>query len=163
MRTVFSFLLAVLLGASPGAAAAPTEAEINAINASRADYDRAKRAIDAMQWKEAIAALESAARKDPGNAEYQNLLGFSHRARGDMDAAFRHYFRALELDPSHRGAHEYLGRAYLMADQPQKAVEVLGKLDRLCGEPCREGDLLRRAIADYPWPAPGRTAGARAY
>ena len=163
MRHVSRLLLAALFAASLHAVAAPTEAEINAINASRADYDRAKRAIDAMDWKAAIESLESAARKDPGNAEYQNLLGFSHRASGNLDGAFRHYFRALELDPSHRGAHEYLGRAYLMTDQPAKAVELLAKLERLCDGPCREGELLRKAIADYPWPAPARTAAGRTY
>ena len=73
-----------------------------------------------------------------------------------MEAAFRHYDRALVLNPWHRGAHEYIGRAYLMADKPDKAIEHLKALERLCGSGCRERDLLRRAIDEYPWPAGSR-------
>ena len=73
-----------------------------------------------------------------------------------MDAAFRHYFRALELNPRHRGTHEYIGRAYLMADKPEKAVEHLNKLEQYCPEGCRERELLRQAIQDYPWPPAAR-------
>lgn len=159
MRILPALALAVVLAAAPALApAAPSEEEMNAINAARADYERGKRAIDRMAWKEAIDALQAAARKDPGNAEFQNLLGFSYRSSGNMEAAFRHYGKALELNPGHRGAREYLGRAYLMTDQPEKAVDQLQQLEKLCPETCRERDLLRKAIDDYPWPPPGRTA-----
>lgn len=33
---------------------------------------------------------------------------------GQLDLAFKHYQRALQLDPRHLGAHEYIGEAYLM-------------------------------------------------
>lgn len=162
MRTLPALFLAAALALPAAALAAPTEEEVAAINAARADYQRGKRAIDRLDWKEAIAALEAAAGKDPGNADVQNLLGFAQRASGNMDAAFRHYARALELNPGHRGAHEYLGRAYLMADKPEKAVEVLEKLERLCMGACRERDTLRKAIEEYPWPPQSRTT-ARGY
>lgn len=127
-----------------------------AIAAARVDYERGRKAIDRMDWKSAIAALESAARHDPRDAEFQNLLGFAHRNNGDMDAAFRHYAKALELNPYHRASHEYIGRAYLMVDKPEKAVEHLKALERQCPDGCRERDLLRRAIDDYPWPSQPR-------
>ena len=122
------------------------------IAAARVDYERARKAIDRMDWKAAIAALESAAAKDPQDPEFQNLLGFSHRNAGNMDLAFKHYFRALELNPYHRSTHEYIGRAYLMVDKPEKAVEHLKALEKQCPDGCRERELLRRAIEDYPWP-----------
>ena len=128
----------------------------SAIAAARVDYERGRKAIDRMDWKSAISALESAARHDPRDAEFQNLLGFAHRNNGDMDAAFRHYAKALELNPFHRASHEYIGRAYLMVDKPEKAVEHLKALERQCPEGCRERDLLRRAIDDYPWPSQPR-------
>ena len=132
------------------------------IAAARADYDRARKALDRLDWKTAIRELESAARNDPGDAEFQNLLGYAHRNNGDMDAAFRHYFRALELNPFHRGAHEYIGRAYLMTDKPEKAVEHLKALERNCPDGCKERDLLKRAIDEYPWPAQPRMS-SRSY
>jgi Flp pilus assembly protein TadD len=158
MRIPSALVTAIALAIALPAVAAPTQEEIDAINASRADYDRGKRAIDRMAWKEAIDALEGAVRKDPGNAEFHNLLGFSYRSSGNMEAAFRHYNKALELNPGHRAAREYLGRAYLMTDQPEKAVDQLQQLEKLCPEACRERELLRKAIDDYPWPPPGRSA-----
>jgi len=159
MHPGFSLLLAFAIAvfAAPGdSRAEASEDTKSAIAAARVDYERARKAIDRMDWKEAIAALESAAKRDPGDAEFQNLLGFAHRNAGNMEAAFRHYDRALALNPWHRGAHEYIGRAYLMADKPDKAIEHLKTLERLCGSGCRERDLLRRAIDEYPWPADAR-------
>lgn len=159
MHPGFSLLLAVaiaLLAVTADARAEASEDTRSAIAAARVDYERARKAIDRMDWKEAIAALESAAKRDPADAEFQNLLGFAHRNLGNMEAAFRHYDRALALNPWHRGAHEYIGRAYLMADKPDKAIEHLKALDRLCASGCRERDLLRRAIDEYPWPADAR-------
>jgi Flp pilus assembly protein TadD len=126
------------------------------IAAARVEYERGRKAIDRMDWKTAIEALESAARHDPADPEFQNLLGFAHRNSGNMDAAFKHYFRALELNPYHRSTHEYIGRAYLMVDQPEKALEHLKALERQCPDGCRERELLKKALEDYPWPSQPR-------
>ena len=56
---------------------------------------------------------------------------------------------ALRLEPRHRGAHEYIGEAYLMAGNPAKAKEHLGQLDRLCTFGCEEYTKLKKALADY--------------
>ena len=63
------------------------------------DYAAAKAAIKAKEWKTAIARLSSAALRDTKNADIQNFLGYAHRQLGEMDAAFRHYERALKLNP----------------------------------------------------------------
>ena len=149
-------LSALIAAASLAARAEASPEESRGIAAARADYERGRAAIDKMDWKAAIPALESAARHDPRDAEFQNLLGFAHRNLGNMDLAFKHYFRALELNPKHKGAHEYIGRAYLMVDKPEKAVEHLRLLEKACWEVCRERDLLRRAIDEYPWPSEPR-------
>jgi Flp pilus assembly protein TadD len=157
MKRLLRAIVFALLAAAPLAARAEVSPELtNGIAAARADYERARKALDKLDWSAAISALESAARHDPQDAEFQNLLGFAHRNKGDMDAAFRHYFRALELNPSHKGAHEYIGRAYLMVDQPGKAREHLRLLEKACWEVCRERDLLKRAIEEYPWPSEPR-------
>lgn len=66
-----------------------------------------------------------------------------------MDLVFRHYNEALRLEPNHRGAHEYLGEAYLMAGNLAKAKEHLEVLDRLCSVGCEEYTLLKNAVAAY--------------
>jgi len=163
VKRLLPVLLAAALAAAPLALRAEASPELaNGIAAAKADYESARRALDRMDWKAAVAALERAAQKDPGDAEFQNLLGFAHRNLGNMDLAFKHYFRALELNPFHKGAHEYIGRAYLMVDQPEKAREHLRLLEKACWEVCRERDLLKRAIDEYPWPSESRLS-AKSY
>ena len=35
--------------------------------------------------------------------------------------AYEHYNTALKLNPNHKGAHEYIGEAYLLDGKPAKA------------------------------------------
>ncbi len=148
--------LAVLAPALP--LAAPTETQIKSIAAAASQYKLGKQAIAREDWNGAIAALSSAASLDPQDADVQNLLGFSYRKNGDLDLAFKHYNRALELNPRHPGAHEYVGRAYLMAGKPDQAKEHLAALEKYCtSEPCVERDLLKKAIAEWdPWKGTAR-------
>jgi len=64
-----------------------------------------------------------------------------------MSLVFKHYNEALRIDPDHRGAHEYLGEAYLMVGNVAKAKEHLSVLDKLCFFPCDEFTDLKKAIA----------------
>src|SRR5262245_13205688 len=85
------------------------------------DHQTGKRAIDAKYWNAAIAALSSAEKREPNNADVHNLLGYAYRNTGNLDLAFRHYGRALQLNPRHLGAHEYVGEAWLMKNDVAKA------------------------------------------
>jgi len=113
------------------------------------DYAAGKKAIGAKQWNEAIAALSSAALRDTRNADIQNYLGYAYRNAGQFEAAFRHYERALALSPRHRGAHEYVGEAYLIVNNLAKAEEHLAALGRICLIPCEEFDELKEKIEAY--------------
>ena len=93
---------AVLL--TPSAIMAVDNQENPAAVALDPDYAAGKKAIEAKQWSAAIAALASAALRDTRNADIQNSLGYAYRNAGQIDAAFRHYERALALSPRHRGA-----------------------------------------------------------
>src|SRR5439155_14364178 len=93
--------------------------------------------------------LSSAALRDTRNADIQNYLGHAYRQSGQLELAFAHYRRALQLDPRHRGAHEYIGEAYLMANNLTKAEEHLAALQRICLIPCEEYEDLKKAVADY--------------
>lgn len=109
----------------------------------------ARMAIDAKDWEGAIALLEVERNRQPANADVYNLLGFCERQRGNLDAAFAWYDRALALDPKHRGAHEYVGEAWLLAGNVAKAEEHLAALDKLCTFSCEEYRELKREIAKY--------------
>lgn len=113
------------------------------------DYANGKKAIDAKDWMTAIKRLGSAALRDTKNADIQNYLGYAYRNAGNMELAFKHYARALELSPRHRGAHEYMGEAYLLVDNLQKAEEHLAALQKICLIPCEEYDDLAKKIKAY--------------
>ena len=113
------------------------------------DFAAGKQALERKDWGEAIACFTRAALRDPDNADVQNYLGFSYRNLGQLDPAFRHYRRALELNPQHRGAHEYAGEAYLMKGDLARAEEHLAALQKICLLPCEELLDLEREIAAY--------------
>jgi len=108
-----------------------------------------KKAIDEKRWPAAIKALSSAALRDTRNADIQNYLGFAYRNAGQMNEAFAHYERALKLNPRHRGAHEYLGEAYLIVGKPAQAEAHLKALQAICVLPCEELDDLKAKIDQY--------------
>lgn len=113
------------------------------------DYTKAEAAIKAERWNEAVELLNRVAGRDDKSADVYNYLGYAERHRGNLGAAFKHYERALALDPKHRGAHEYAGEAYLLAGDVAKAETHLAALDKLCFLPCAEYRELKEKIAEY--------------
>jgi len=113
------------------------------------DYSRGVQALEAKDWKGAIRLLSSVALRDTRNADVQNYLAYAYRNSGELALAFKHYSRALELNPRHRGAHEYLGEAYLMIGNLPKAEEHLAALEKICLLPCIEQGHLEKRIAEY--------------
>jgi cytochrome c-type biogenesis protein CcmH/NrfG len=141
------FILSILL--IPGAALAAGDSS----PAAAADpvLERVSAATAKQDWPAAQAILRDAVQKNPGNADYHNMYAYTLRkgANPDMSLVFQHYNEALRIDPNHRGAHEYLGEAYLMVNNPAKAKEHLAALDKLCFFPCSEHSDLKKAIAEY--------------
>jgi len=101
-------------------------------------------------WARAASIARDGVAQAPNNAGYHNLYAYALRngPKPPMDLVFRHYNEALRIDPKHRGAHEYLGEAYLMVDNLPKAKEHLAALDRLCTFGCEEYSKLKKAVAD---------------
>jgi tetratricopeptide (TPR) repeat protein len=120
-----------------------------AANKENADFVAGNKAIGRRDWKAAVESFNKAAQKMPGNADVQNNLGYAYRNLGDFDKSFTHYKEALRIDPKHRGAHEYIGEAYLKAKQPEKAAEHLAALEGICGTSCEEYRDLAKAIENY--------------
>ena len=127
----------------PTPAAAPARADPMAA---------ARAAVKVKDWKKSITELNTLVAAQPGNADAHNLLAYSYRkqATPDLPKAFEHYNTALKLNPNHKGAHEYIGEAYLMDGKPAKAEEHLARLKVICGNAaCEEYDDLAKAIAAY--------------
>ena len=113
------------------------------------DYTRATKAIKAEDFAAAIRLLEQVVARDGTNADAYNWLAYAVRRNGDPAGSLPLYEKALAIDPKHRGAHEYIGEAYLALDDMAKAKEHLAALDRLCFFPCSQYRDLKRAIEAY--------------
>jgi tetratricopeptide (TPR) repeat protein len=102
--------------------------------------------IKAKDFKAALAELT------PMLATYQhadvyNLMGFSLRKTGDYKQAYTFYRKALDFDPNHKGALEYLGELYVETGQVDKAKENVTRLRELCPSGCEELADLEKAIS----------------
>jgi Tfp pilus assembly protein PilF len=150
LTLAFSAVLA--LASSSGAGAAAESPAASAPSAPKdVTLERARGAIAQKDWGGAQAALREGIARDPKNPEYHNLYAYSSRkvANPDMSLVFKHYNEALTLDPKHKGAHEYIGEAYLMVGNVAKAKEHLAQLDKLCFFSCSEFTELKNAISAH--------------
>ena len=114
-------------------------------------FEAGRKAVEAKDFKSALAHLTKAAEEMPKDADVQNLLGYSYRKTGQFDKAMEHYRLALKIDPSHRGAHEYMGELYLETGRLADAENELQALSKACpwfGK-CEERDDLKAAIEKY--------------
>ena len=147
-RTLSAAVRAVVVAAALAfGSAAYGDANVLAPPQNNADFDLGFEAVRARDWDRAVYHLAIAAKAESSNADVQNLLGFAYRNQKKYDLAFSHYGAALKLDPNHRGAHEYVGEAYVMTGNKAKAQEHLAALERICGRNCDEYRDLARAIA----------------
>jgi tetratricopeptide (TPR) repeat protein len=113
------------------------------------DYSAGVRAIKLDKFAEAIPLLQRVVDRDPRNADAFNWLAYATRRNGNPAASLPLYEKALAIDPKHRGAHEYIGEAYLMLGNVAKAKEHLARLNSLCFLPCSEYTDLRKAVERY--------------
>ena len=141
-------LCAAVAAVAPIAVADPTEADPDLATRDD-DYAAGKQAVEKKDWAQAARLFKRAEMRHPENADLQNILGFTYRNLKQYELAFQHYRNALALDPRHRGAHEYIGEAYLMTGDLAGAEKHLAVLKQICLLPCEELTDLERAIAAY--------------
>lgn len=139
---------AVLALVSPaGAVDTPTTREAPDLTAVRAK-------VKAKEWTSAIADLNGMLDKGVQHADVYNLLGFSLRKSGDLATAYTFYRKALDFDPEHKGALEYLGELYVERGELAKAREHVALLRKLCPQGCEELEDLENAVAQAAGSAP---------
>src|SRR5712691_7447060 len=102
--------------------------------------------IKAKDYKAALAELTPMLATQQ-HADVYNLMGFSLRKTGDTKQAYTFYRKALDFDPEHKGALEYLGELYVETGQVDKARENVVLLQKLCPVGCEELMDLQEAIA----------------
>lgn len=135
-----AFMLALLFSLAGNASAAGggkyEDSPLNSV------YDL----IEQEKYSQALSELNQIEKKD---ADVFNLIGFSNRKLKNYDEALVYYQKALELDPKHKGANEYLGELYLETGKLDMAKERLAVLDDACFFTCSEYKTLKRAIKKY--------------
>ncbi len=153
MTQAGALLRAALVGATLALTAVAARAEPYEVDPDLAardeDYAAGKRAVDRKDWDEAVRRFKLAERRHPEQADLQNILGYAHRNLKQYDLAFVHYKRAIEIEPRHRGAHEYIGETYLLTGDLSGAEKHLDALRQICLLPCDELRDLDKAVAQY--------------
>lgn len=146
-HALFAVLGAIaVLTAAPIAIAVPAYAVDDIEGADAPDLTAVKAKIEAKDYQSALADLRDLA-QDTQQADVYNLLGFTLRKTGDYQTSLTYYTKALELQPDHKAAHEYLGELYVETGDMAKADEQLASLQKLCPAGCEELADLKQAIA----------------
>jgi tetratricopeptide (TPR) repeat protein len=114
-----------------------------------AAYGQAVQAIEKGDYPRAVALLDGLVKREPANADAWNQLAYATRQSGHPDRSIPLYQKALAIDPGHRGAHEYIGEAYLALGDLPRAREHLARLDKLCFLPCSEHRDLKKAVEAF--------------
>jgi predicted Zn-dependent protease len=86
------------------------------------DVEQARRFLAQGNLAQAIPLLQKAVAENPGNAEFQHLLGRAQWNSGDREGALSSYVQAARLDPAAYRA-EYA-----------QALETVGRVDEAIGE-----------------------------
>jgi len=147
MHLKLSVLLAALicLTAMPNVSRAVDSGQ----SSDAVDLTSVRQKIKTKNWQAAIEELKPIVARG-NDADAFNLYAFSLRNVGERKLAFTYYGKALDFDPNHKSAREYLGELYVITGDMAKAREQLAMLEKLCPSGCEELDDLRKAIAAGP-------------
>ena len=140
-----SLALVIGLGLAPVLRPAPAYAVDNLSSTDAPDLTSVRAKIKAKDYAAALAELRDIV-EDIKQADVYNLLGFTLRKTGDFKTSLTYYTKALELEPDHKAAREYLGELYVETGNMEKAKEQLAVLNRLCPGGCEEREDLQKAI-----------------
>ncbi|ASS55641.1 tetratricopeptide repeat protein [Rhizobium leguminosarum] len=141
----YIWLCAISAGFS-AVTALPAFAVDNMQSTDAPDLTSVRAKIDAKDYAGALAELRGLA-EDNQQADVYNLMGYTLRKTGDYRTSLTYYTKALELQPDHRAAREYLGELYVETGEMAKAEEQVSSLKQLCPSGCEELEDLQEVIA----------------
>ncbi|MDV4156810.1 tetratricopeptide repeat protein [Rhizobium brockwellii] len=141
----YIWLCAISAGFS-AVTALPAFAVDNMQSTDAPDLTSVRAKIDAKDYAGALAELRGLA-EDNQQADVYNLMGYTLRKTGDYRTSLTYYTKALELQPDHRAAREYLGELYVETGEMAKAEEQVSSLKQLCPSGCDELEDLQKVIA----------------
>src|ERR1044071_9477068 len=144
-KTLQTVALAVRIGLAPLLMSSSAYAVDNMSSTDAPDLTSVRAKIKAKDYNAALTELRDLA-EDVQQADVYNLLGFTLRKTGDTKTSLTYYTKALELQPDHKAAREYLGELYVETGNLDKAKEQLAVLAKLCPGGCEERDDLQKAI-----------------
>ncbi|MDR6635810.1 Flp pilus assembly protein TadD [Phyllobacterium sp. 1468] len=125
----------------------PAFAVDNMETTATVDLSSVRAKIAAKDYASALVQLRELAENNQ-QADVYNLLGFTLRKTGDFDTSLTYYQKALDLQPDHKAAHEYLGELYVDTGKMDKAGEQLASLAALCPGGCEELSDLQQYMTD---------------
>ncbi|MFA5951595.1 MAG: tetratricopeptide repeat protein [Hyphomicrobium sp.] len=138
------FCVAVALGLVQGH---PALAVDTVTTKDAPDLTSVRAKIDKKDWAGANAELTTLVDQGIQHADVYNLMGYTSRNLGDTKTALTFYGKALDFNPNHKGAHEYLGELHVKLGDLTKANEQVAILQKLCPDGCEELADLRNEIA----------------
>ncbi len=141
----FIGLCAIVAGFS-AVTAIPAFAVDNMQSTDAPDLTSVRAKIATKDYAGALAELRGLA-EDNQQADVYNLIGYTLRKTGDYKTSLTYYTKALELQPDHKAAREYLGELYVETGEMAKAEEQVSTLKQLCPSGCEELEDLQKAIA----------------
>jgi len=127
-----AFFSLLVLGLALPALAVMSDSESPRQVPNDPDYAAGLAAFQRADWQNVLAAMARVIARRPWDDDAYTLMGFASRKLGNYRQALGHYQKALELNPHHRGALEYLGEAYLEMGCAAPARELLARLEAAC-------------------------------
>jgi Flp pilus assembly protein TadD len=143
--TGLTLVVGLGLGLAPVLLAAPAHAVDNMTSTDAPDLTSVRAKLAKKDYAAALTELRDLA-EDIQQADVYNLLGFALRKTGDFKTSLTYYTKALEMQPDHKAAREYLGELYVETGNMEKAKEQLAALAKLCPAGCEEREDLQKAI-----------------
>ena len=125
-------LSAFCLSAGPGSSAPMDSSGTAAEAPGTSDLALGMDAWEQRDWDGVVLYLSAVVARDPGADMVWTRLGYAYRRLGAYDQSLAAYGKALALNPSNRGALEYLGEAYLQMGKVDEARQVAAKLRAEC-------------------------------
>lgn len=114
-------------------------------------FFRGMQAYNDGRYHEALPSLQAAIALDSTDAEFQFFLGITYLLAGDAASAIAPLTAAILLDPSRFEARArwYLGNAYLLLEDGEKALEELRRVIEGGGEYEFQATVLTRRVEEF--------------